>query len=366
MQPIKHSSCPRIVFLCILGFGLVFCQQWLVQESHSVSDLNPSLEVSIDRHYNKSCIDAGCHPVGITGSILRHPPYLEGQCLSCHLDHVTTGSELLKRPMDSVCLSCHSSLELLPESHKLVHPPNGHSCTDCHNPHESRVQGLLRDSSQLVVCAECHADFLQNAQKRPYRHGYFDPVKQCGYCHYAHLRRAKKYLRENVSESCLICHDLSIQVGNRRLENVGERLRDAKVIHGGKGGLLCPSCHTPHGSDQSSLLKPGYPTGAYELYSSDKYDLCWQCHDPELVESVNGEGTTNFRNKEVNLHRVHVVELRRGRACHICHEPHASDRPHLLNERLRFGNWDTPFGYESLENGGFCQTPCHRDKEYER
>ena len=188
----------------------------------------------------------------------------------------------------------------------------------------------------------------------------------CGYCHYAHLRGTHSYLRENITESCLTCHDLPIQADNRQLENVGEHLREAKIIHGGKQGLVCASCHTPHGSDQSSLLRPGYPTGAYELYSSSKYALCWQCHNRALTESVQGTGMTRFRDKKVNLHRIHVVELRRGRACHICHEPHASNRPHLLRARLRFGTWNTVLGYESLPDGGSCQTPCHRDKEYRR
>ena len=321
-------------------------------EGYSLSDASLSLIADTDRHYNKTCIDEGCHLVKARGSIVRHPPYLEGQCLSCHSDHLTTGSNLLKRPMDSMCLNCHTDLELDSKSRKLIHPPNGYTCTDCHSPHESRVRSLLRDDDQLLRCAQCHNDFLQNAKKRPYRHHYFDPIDECGYCHYAHIGGAHSYLRENITESCLTCHDLPIQADNRQLENVGEHLREAKIIHGGKQGLVCASCHTPHGSDQSSLLRPGYPSGAYETYSSIKYALCWECHTPALVESVQGKGITNFRNGEVNLHRVHVVELQRGRACHLCHEPHASDKPHLLRTRLRFGAWDTSFGYEPLADGG--------------
>jgi predicted CXXCH cytochrome family protein len=363
MRRLRRYLVGLVLSINVVGGICVLCAS---RSAYSASEQGFLLVADVDRRYDKTCISAGCHPVEATGSILDHPPYLEGACLNCHLDHSSTVGNLLRRPMNDVCLKCHTSVELDPKTHQLTHPPNTRNCTDCHNPHQSRVRNLLRSDAQLGICVKCHENVLEAAKKMPYRHKYFDPVNECGYCHYAHRLRAQNYLRDNVTESCLTCHDLPIQEDGRRIEDVGKVLREAKEIHGGKQILPCPTCHTPHGSDQPSLLRPGYPAGAYEVYNSDKYALCWQCHDAALVESVQGKGATDFRDKDVNLHRIHVVELRRGRACHICHEPHASDRPHLLRTRLIFQKWNAPFGYDQLPDGGRCDTPCHRPKEYQR
>jgi len=175
----------------------------------------------------------------------------------------------------------------------------------------------------------------------------------------------RKYVRENVAESCMTCHDLTIMVGSRRIDNIQQQLHEAPFIHEVMKGESCPICHTPHGSEQSSLLQEGYPAGSYQSYNSENYRLCWQCHDPALVEKVRND-VTEFRNGDVNLHRLHVVQLRRGRACHLCHEPHTSNKPHLIRERILFGEWDTVLGYEPLPEGGRCQSPCHRVMEYRR
>jgi predicted CXXCH cytochrome family protein len=169
-----------------------------------------------------------------------------------------------------------------------------------------------------------------------------------------------------VGESCLTCHDLPIKIGTRTLENIAERLRTAPVVHGAMREGSCPVCHTPHGSVQPSLLREGYPAGNYESFEADHYALCWHCHSQQLVMNVNGAGVTKFRNGELNLHRVHVVQLKRGRACHLCHEPHVSDPPHLIRTHVTFGSWNAPLIYKATPEGGSCQTPCHDTKTYVR
>jgi predicted CXXCH cytochrome family protein len=319
-----------------------------------------------DMLYNKTCFDGECHPTTEDRGMILHIPYLEGQCLYCHEDHSSEEPQLLKKGGDELCLECHTDIELDASTNKLLHPPGDENCLKCHNPHKSRVRNLLRDSKKLTTCASCHSDFLNKAKQKPYRHEYFDPTTMCGNCHYAHTHSDHFYLRENVAESCLTCHDISITVNGRRLENVGNRLAEAPYVHGAMKLKSCPSCHTPHGSDQASLLLPGYPTGTYANYERDQYNLCWECHDPQLVEAEEGENYTGFRNDEKNLHRVHVFELHRGRACHICHAPHTSNKPHLIRETITFKEWKSPMTYKAMPDGGSCQTPCHREKVYKR
>jgi predicted CXXCH cytochrome family protein len=271
---------------------------------------------------------------------------------------------LLKPDGAQLCLACHSAIQTTAGG-ELLHPPDDNDCLNCHHPHQSRVRSLLRDDEDLLICSQCHKDFLEASQKFPYRHRAFDPRSHCGNCHYAHQRDEQFYLRENVSETCLTCHDLPIQVRGRQLVNIARRLRESQYVHQAidRG---CPTCHTPHGSPQPSLLKEGYPAGQYEQYRSDNYALCWQCHNSALAESSPGAAHTNFRAGAENLHRLHVIEVGRGRACHLCHHAHASDQLHLMRQQVRFQQWLAPMEWKPLPDGGSCVTPCHRPSEYHR
>ncbi|MCX7015111.1 MAG: cytochrome c3 family protein [Candidatus Sumerlaeota bacterium] len=326
----------------------------------------PAQTPAFDRRYNKACDDSSCHPVKNAGRIPTHSPYLEGQCLVCHVDHQSAAPNLLKEGGDALCRTCHNDEETT-ACGALAHPPQSPPCLACHAPHQSRDPGLTRGEGPLRQCAQCHEPFLLAAERLPYRHLHLDPRGQCADCHYAHRRGAEKYLRENVADTCLTCHDLPLRVDNREIENVGAEIRDSADVHGAlKTPPSCPACHTPHGSAQPALLKAGYPAGSYEEYRTEDYALCWQCHSKELAESGQGAGATRFYAGTTNLHRLHVVELRHGRACHLCHEAHASSTPHLLRAEATFGQWTAPLIYEPLADGGRCQTPCHREREYHR
>jgi predicted CXXCH cytochrome family protein len=326
----------------------------------------PSSTPDVDSLHQKTCISAGCHQQPARASIPRHVPFLEGQCLSCHTDHASSVTLQLRPGGDALCLACHTNVERDTGAGGGMHATAGRGCTECHAPHESRVRGLLRGEEGLQQCAQCHEDFLTRSQEHPFRHRHFDPRTACGDCHYAHRGSDNHFLRANVAETCLTCHDLPIRSGDRPLENVAQALRTKPYRHAAMEQGGCPTCHTPHGSPQPSLLVGGYPASSYEGYRREDYALCWECHDPGLVENASGLGVTSFRNKETNLHRVHVVELKRGRACHLCHEPHASDVPHLLRSQVRFGQWLAPLTWTGSADGGQCASACHRDRPYTR
>jgi len=327
-----------------------------------VTELHPD----IDAKTGKTCISADCHPSPVASGVLEHPPFREGHCLACHEDHTTSAGHRLRPLTNAMCLACHTGMAVTTGALSLIHPPGGQRCLDCHNPHQSRQRNLLRDKGQLLICAQCHADFLKESAKLPYRHHYLDPTTECGSCHYAHRRSAAHYVRENVSETCLTCHDLPIRVGERVLDNVAEQINRAPVVHGALTQGSCAACHTPHGSRQPSLLKAGYPAGGYEVYETGQYALCWQCHPKALAENPRDESVTAFRNGPENLHWLHVARLKHGRACHLCHAAHASDAPHLLRETVTFGQWRAPLIYKQKADGGSCQTPCHRERTYSR
>lgn len=320
----------------------------------------------VDSHYQRTCTSGGCHsmPHDEPG-LIRHPSYLERWCDNCHTDHSSQTEMLLIAQPEELCLSCHAESETAHDS--IIHPPGSGNCTDCHSPHQSSVRHLLRDEELLLSCSECHEEDLREAAEKPFKHRFFDPRAECGSCHYAH--RAGEdgaYLRGNLGETCLTCHDMDIRSRGRALENVGLQIRNARHVHEPLHEDLCHACHTPHGAMQPSLLRENYPAGSYTRYERRNYSLCWTCHDSAMVEMPETRDATGFRNGSVNLHNIHVMQSGRGRACHLCHTAHASDRPHLLRERITFGSWESDFEFDPLPDGGSCLTACHREEAYRR
>lgn len=105
---------------------------------------------------------------------VRHRPYAERECLSCHESEF---SQKLRLEPTALCQSCHAGYE---KPRAFSHAPVAAGrCLTCHSPHESLHPGLLNKPSRQI-CAECHADerLLQT------------PAHQ-----------------KNAEASCLTCHD---------------------------------------------------------------------------------------------------------------------------------------------------------------
>ena len=109
----------------------------------------------------------------------------------------------------------------------------------------------------------------------------------------------------------------------------------------------------------------GYPKRIYDFQGGD-YALCFQCHDRRILEE-RGALSTGFRDGDRNLHHVHLTGDK-GRACDICHDPHASDGFRLVREEVPFGplRWPLPIGFQPTEDGGRCTTACHEEFSYSR
>ncbi|MDP2336396.1 MAG: cytochrome c3 family protein [Bacteroidota bacterium] len=141
-------------------------------------------------------------------------------------------------------------------------------------------------------------------------------------------------------------------------------LTNSKVIHPAlEDG--CIVCHQPHGSSNNYLLKSTFPAGNYVPSKKESFAVCWECHDSDLFELEKTTTATNFRNGDVNLHNVH----RKGkneRSCIMCHNVHASPNEHLIEDKVKFGEWELPIRYTPRENGGSCFPGCHAEKSYSR
>jgi predicted CXXCH cytochrome family protein len=127
----------------------------------------------------------------------------------------------------------------------------------------------------------------------------------------------------------------------------------------------CFGCHAPHGSNNSRLLAKPYPEAFYQPFAEEKYDLCFSCHDKQLVETEKTANLTGFRNGQRNLHFVHVNRAK-GRNCRSCHETHVSTNELHLRDSVPFGNWQMPIRFAKVDTGGSCSPGCHKSYTYDR
>jgi predicted CXXCH cytochrome family protein len=203
-----------------------------------------------------------------------------------------------------VCLQCHDNFSQTLNS-KHVHTPlrAGGKCSQCHNPHASRHNALLQDSTKNV-CYSCHT-----AEKAKLGLAVVhDPVAkgECLQCHDAHASQFNDQLRAPTQEVCAGCH---AQVKTW----LASPVQHAPMVKGS-----CTTCHDPHGSNNHGLTK------------QDVYSLCTGCHKPDAHFSA-----------------VHKGYDLKGTNCTACHNPHGSQSKGLLMPLLH-----SPFAANN------CQA-CH-------
>ena len=130
----------------------------------------------------------------------------------------------------------------------------------------------------------------------------------------------------------------------------------------------CTPCHIAHASQYFARLIKDYPKSFYVSFDTKAYALCFECHVEKLVTDEQGIGATGFRDKERNLHFVHVNKEIRGRSCRACHEVHASSRPFHIRETTPFGShgWKIEINHTALPTGGMCSPGCHEARAYDR
>jgi DmsE family decaheme c-type cytochrome len=167
-------------------------------------------------------------------------------CTSCHLGHPTGDiPHLLKVAEPKLCYGCHTDVKAAfaqPFHHRI--PEGVLTCTDCHNPHGTFQDKLLKSSAdQNAVCTKCHAE---TAGPFVYEH---PPLKieGCTSCHIPHGSPNPRLLtRNNVNSMCLQCHSASMNFtapGTPSFHNQANQYQ------------ACTNCHVQiHGSNASSFF----------------------------------------------------------------------------------------------------------------
>jgi len=104
---------------------------------------------------NETCFQ--CHKTQRAEFSRRsHMPLLEGRvaCVDCHNPHGSTTEPLLKADsVNEVCFTCHAEKR---GPFLFEHAPVRDSCVNCHTPHGSNHEKLLVTARPLL-CQQCHA-----------------------------------------------------------------------------------------------------------------------------------------------------------------------------------------------------------------
>lgn len=113
-----------------------------------------------ERSINDTCF--GCHQQQRMQFQQRsHMPLLEGKisCEDCHNPHGSTTDPLLKADtVNQVCYQCHAEKR---GPFLWEHAPVRENCLNCHNPHGSNHEFLLV-VARPYLCTQCHSQLVHN------------------------------------------------------------------------------------------------------------------------------------------------------------------------------------------------------------
>lgn len=302
---------------------------------------------------NASDLCYECHKIEDFSKEFVHGPIGVGDCNVCHNPHASDYTQQLVEPAEDICFMCHKEQAGMMDK-RHIHKPVAEDCTKCHNPH-SDVAKFLLPVNQPGLCLECHTDY-ESYSSAEFKH---EPVDQgnCNQCHDVHASDNPRLFPKPQTELCYTCHS-----------EMGEYMADQSHLHGPIKDGDCNACHDPHGSSSFKILRKDFPEQFYNSYSTDKYAICFDCHNKDIALDEKTTTLTDFRDGEINMHYLHVNKDVKGRSCKACHQVHASSQGKHIRKSVPFGkmSWELPVTYTKYEDGGKCVVGCHSPKEYHR
>jgi DmsE family decaheme c-type cytochrome len=169
-------------------------------------------------------------------------------CLTCHSVHEPKSADAQLKTVSASeqCATCHQQVRA--ETWKNSHHPvrEGElSCTDCHNPHGSQTEKLVRADSINDLCYSCHTE-----KRGPFLWEHPPVRESCMTCHTPHGSNHAKLQRVAVPYLCQQCHANTRHPGtlyDRRNTPIEPAASNRLVERG------CVNCHSAvHGSNHPS------------------------------------------------------------------------------------------------------------------
>ena len=169
-------------------------------------------------------------------------------CSDCHnpMAKFSVEGSMAKASINETCATCHKDIEL--QFHRRSHmplPEGQMSCDDCHNPHGSITNPLLKTNTVNETCYECHAE-----KRGPFIFEHAPVRENCLNCHTPHGSNQHALLVAPLPFLCQQCHsnqrhpnDLLTPNSLATGTNPDERIM----------GRACLTCHANiHGSNAPS------------------------------------------------------------------------------------------------------------------
>ncbi|HYL74176.1 MAG TPA: DmsE family decaheme c-type cytochrome [Bryobacteraceae bacterium] len=257
-----------------------------------------------------------CHP-DVWSTFYKNPHYKsvasgkeapeQTGCESCHgpgKAHVEAKggkativafSELQPKAILDNCLRCHAETLSRANIRRSSHTLNDVVCTSCHSIHKSPVPKFLLAKQQTTLCYGCHAE-VRAQFSMPFKHRVNEGFMTCSDCHNPHGAPAPTWrmaARPRMTdqalsneEPCLKCHS----------EKRGPFLYEHEPVR--VDG--CETCHYPHGSTNSRLLRRPVV-----------FTMCLECH--------NGAGLGRQGAGVLPITGSHNLADPRYQNCTTCH-----------------------------------------------
>ena len=268
-------------------------------------------------NYVGSVVCRTCHP-DVAQNFFKNPHFksvASGKelpektgCEGCHGpggNHVAAGggkatiphafSLMAPKQVLDDCLQCHSKDISKANIRRSVHTDADVVCSNCHSIHKPATPKFLLAKVQRELCYDCHQT-VRAQFDMPAKHRVNEGVVQCSDCHNPHgtspatwatgTRPRMVDQSPGGEETCIKCHQ------DKRGPFVFEH---AAIRVGG-----CETCHSPHGSMNSKLLRRPVV-----------YTLCLQCH--------NGAGSGLTTQGVILQSSAHNMLDPRFQNCTLCH-----------------------------------------------
>lgn len=167
-------------------------------------------------------------------------------CKACHRMDVDPILDVdPEKKYDLFCVRCH-------EPGLLSGSPHGTAtwrCLGCHNTGGDPLYSVK--DAEGKFCVDCHSEEVETFQGMSSIHADVKEVK-CRSCHRIHNTQELGLIPVAVNKLCFECHE-KIYGGNHITP--GHPLKAKKDPSREGRDFDCTSCHNPHGSNFSSLLK---------------------------------------------------------------------------------------------------------------
>jgi len=168
-------------------------------------------------------------------------------CTNCHqvMKKSAAKHQMKKETQIATCFQCHKDrqAQIWRSSHMPMtqgsNMPLGEgkmTCSDCHNPHGSFTEALLKGTSINDTCYQCHAD-----KRGPFLWEHFPVRENCMNCHNPHGSNNEYSLKLMRPRLCTQCHSAghgltgsptALQTFNRSCQNCHTKVHGSNAPQG--------------------------------------------------------------------------------------------------------------------------------------